>query len=74
MHHLNLSLTDTLRRYVERRTGDDDVYASPGDFICDLIRKDMEDEAVFRRIMRGVADFKQGRLSNKSILDIAEED
>ena len=35
---LNLSLTDELRRYVDARSGDGDVYATPSEFIRDLIR------------------------------------
>ncbi len=74
MHSLNLSLTDTLRQYVDSRTGDDDIYATPSEYIRDLIRQDMQNQAVFLHVMQGLDDLKHGRFSEKSVLDILEED
>ena len=70
---LNLSLTDELRKFVDSRTGDSGVYATPGEYICDLIRDDMEADSILNHVLAGLDDIKQGRMSEKSILDIADE-
>ena len=71
---LNLSLTDELRHFVDSRTGDAGVYATPSEYLRDLIRKDMEAQSTLLHVLSGLDDLKHGRFSNKSILDIAEED
>lgn len=71
---LNLSLTDELRHFVDSRTGDSGVYATPSEYLRDLIRKDMEAQSTLLHVLSGVDDVKHGRFSDKSILDIAEED
>ncbi len=71
---LNLSLTDELRRYVDARSGDGDVYATPSEFIRDLIRQDMQNRQVVEHVRQGLDDIRNNRLSKKSILDIADED
>jgi antitoxin ParD1/3/4 len=71
---LNVHLTDELRRYVDERASDNDVYATPSEYIRDLIRRDMQDRAVALNILEGLGDLKRGRFSDKSILDINEED
>jgi Arc/MetJ-type ribon-helix-helix transcriptional regulator/plasmid stabilization system protein ParE len=37
---LNIQLTAELRRYVDERASDDDVYATPSEYVRDLIRRD----------------------------------
>ena len=71
---LNLSLTDELREFVNSRTGDDGVYATPSEYLRDLIRRDMESQRVVGHILGGVGDIRHGRFSDKSILDIAGEE
>ncbi len=71
---LNLSLTDELRDYINSRTGDSSVYATPSEYLRDLIRHDMESQSVVGHILGGLDDIKHGRFSDKSILDIADED
>jgi len=66
---LNVQLTNELRKYVDERAGDSGVYATPSEYIRDLIRQDMEDQGIVRHTMRGLDDLKHGRLSSKSILD-----
>jgi len=66
---MNVQLTDELRKYVDERASDNDVYATPSEYIRALIRQDMEDQAVVRHVMRGLNDLKHGRFSSKSILD-----
>jgi antitoxin ParD1/3/4 len=67
---LNLSLTDELRQYVNTRASDSDVYATPSEYIRDLIRRDMENQTTVRHILHGLDDARQGRFSSKTILDI----
>ena len=66
---LNVQLTNELRKYVDERAGDSGVYATPSEYIRNLIRQDMEDQGVVRHAMKGLDDLKHGRLSSKSILD-----
>ena len=69
---LNLELTAALRSYVDERTDGSGLYATPSEYIRDLIRQDMEDHAALLRVAHGLADLKKGRLSPKSILEIGE--
>ena len=71
---LNLSLTDELRAYVDSRTGDRGVYSTPSEYLRDLIRKDMRDQMVVSEVVSGIKDIKEGKLSDKSIMDIFNED
>jgi len=48
---LNVSLTDELRRYVNQRASDADIYATPSEYIRDLIRQDMENRHVLTHVM-----------------------
>jgi len=70
---LNVSLTDELRNYVNTRASDTDVYATPSEYIRDLIRQDMENRHIVTHVMNGLDDVRQGRFSDKSILDIGME-
>ena len=70
---LNLSLTNELRKFVDSRTGDSGVYATPSEYIRDLIRHDMEAGTILNHVLAGLDDIKQGQMSENSILDIADE-
>lgn len=70
---LNVSLTDELRRFVDSRASDEDVYSTPSEYIRDLIRRDMEGSAVLTKVCRGLDDIKNNRFSRESVLDILEE-
>ncbi len=69
---MNVSLTEPLRDFVDSRTGDGGMYATPSEYIRDLIRRDMENQQIVAHVVAGLADVKSGRYSDKSILDIAE--
>lgn len=71
---MNLSLTDELRDFVNSRTGDNGVYSTPSEYLRDLIRRDMESQAVVAHVTKGLDDLAQGRFSDKSILDITDEE
>jgi len=64
-----VQLTDALRKYVDERATDGDVYSTPSEYIRDLIRRDMQDRAVALNVLEGLSDLGQGRFSDKSILD-----
>lgn len=71
--NLNLLLTDELRAHVDSRTGDNDVYSTPGEYLRDLIRRDMENQGVVAHVLAGIDDVKHGRFVDESILDIGVE-
>ncbi|NOZ53724.1 MAG: hypothetical protein GXP08_11415 [Gammaproteobacteria bacterium] len=71
---LNVSLTDELREFVNSRTGDKGLYATPSEYLRDLIRRDIQSQETVNHVMEGLNDLKRGRFSDKSILDIGEED
>jgi len=66
---LNIQLTTELRRFIDERASDHDVYATPSEYVRDLIRRDMETRDAMRRIMRGLDDFRNGRFSDKTFAD-----
>jgi len=70
---LNVFLTNELRRFVDKRASDDDVYATPSEYIRDLIRRDMEGAAILTKVRRGLDDIKNNRFAKESVLDIIEE-
>jgi Arc/MetJ-type ribon-helix-helix transcriptional regulator len=47
---INIQLTDHLRKYVDSRTSDWDVYSTPSEYLRDLIRKDMEQRRMSEEI------------------------
>jgi antitoxin ParD1/3/4 len=71
---LNVQLTDALRKYVDERASDKDVYATPSEYIRDLIRQDMQDRGIALNILEGLDDLKHARFSSKSIRDFKNED
>ena len=71
---LNLSLTEELRNFVNSRTGDSGLFATPSEYLRDLIRHDMESQETVVHVMKGLSDIQYGRFSDKSILDILQED
>ncbi|MBX3179092.1 MAG: hypothetical protein KF886_17185 [Candidatus Hydrogenedentes bacterium] len=71
---LNLSLTDELRRYVDLRASDNDLYATPSEYIRDLIRRDMQDWTIVRDVAQGLREMRAGEFVSESILDILDEE
>jgi antitoxin ParD1/3/4 len=70
---LNVSLTDELRRFVDSRASDQDVYSTPSEYIRDLIRRDMEGVAVLTKVRRGLDDIKNNRFAKENVLDLIEQ-
>ncbi|PSB68577.1 hypothetical protein C7B61_00110 [filamentous cyanobacterium CCP1] len=70
---LNVQLTNELRRYIDMRASDNDVYATPSEYIRDLVRRDMEDFAIVSDVVQGLREVKAGEFVSESILDILDE-
>jgi antitoxin ParD1/3/4 len=61
---LNLSLTDELRAFVDANSGDGTLYATPSEFVRDLLRqqKSRQESAAARdAILTGYQDAIEGR-------------
>jgi antitoxin ParD1/3/4 len=61
---LNLSLTDELRAFVDRNSGDGTLYATPSEFVRDIIRRHkLQQEAAEVRdaVLEGYQDAVAGR-------------
>jgi antitoxin ParD1/3/4 len=59
---LNVSLTDELRRFVDTRASDDDVYSTPSEYIRDLIRRDMREQDIVAGVVEGIRQAASGNL------------
>ncbi|MFO0914301.1 MAG: hypothetical protein U0795_15180 [Pirellulales bacterium] len=61
---LNLSLTDELRAFIDENCGDGTLYATPSEFVRDLLRQrklQLEAERVRDAIIEGYEDAIAGR-------------
>jgi antitoxin ParD1/3/4 len=62
---INLSLTDELRAFIDRNCGDGTLYATPSEFLRDVLREKKERlEAAEMRdaILEGYRDLVEGRV------------
>ena len=71
---LNIQLTDELRRHIDMRASDNDVYATPSEYIRDLVRRDMEDWAIVSSVVQGLREVSNGEFVKETILDVLRED
>lgn len=71
-HSLNIPLTSELRRYVDARANDSDVYATPDEFVRDLIRKDRAQQVV-GCIAQGLHEIRHGQAIAITAMDIFNE-
>ena len=61
---LNLSLTDELRAFVDQNSGDGTLYATPSEFVRDILREKkqrLEAAQIREAILDGYQDAIQGR-------------
>ncbi len=61
---INLSLTDELRSFIDKNSGDGTMYATPSEFVRAILRekKEREDAASLRAsVLEGYQDIKDGR-------------
>ncbi|MEK6746410.1 MAG: hypothetical protein AABY33_05210 [Pseudomonadota bacterium] len=70
---LNIQLTTELRRYVDERASDNDVYATPSEFVRDLIRKDRAQRTT-SSIVHGLQEIRQGKSVKKTAMDVFNEE
>ncbi len=62
---LNLSLTDELRAFVDEQSGDGTLFATPSEFVRDLLRKQklhMEAEELRTGVIEGFQDAAENRV------------
>jgi antitoxin ParD1/3/4 len=71
---MNVSLTEPLREFVDSQTGENGLFATPSEYMRDLIRRDMEQSEVVNHVLAGLKDIEEGKFSSNSILDIEAED
>jgi len=61
---INLSLTDELRSFIDENCGDNGLYATPSEFLRDLLRerKQKQEAAALRdSVLEGYRDLMKGR-------------
>ena len=61
---LNLSLTDELRAFIDQNSGDGTLFATPSEFVRDLLREKkqrIEAAQIRDAILMGYRDAAQGR-------------
>jgi len=61
---LNLSLTDELRSFIDKNSGEGTMFATPSEYVRSLLRekKERQDAATLRRgVLEGYQDIKEGR-------------
>ena len=61
---INLSLTDELRSFIDRNCGDHGLYATPSEFVRDLLRekKERQEAAAIRDgVLEGYRDILGGK-------------
>lgn len=64
---LNLSLTDELRAFIDKNSGDGTLFATPSEFVRDVLRekKERQEAAAIREsILAGYQDAIAGRVHN----------
>ena len=57
---LHVSLPDEMRRYVDRIADGSATYATPSEYVRDLIRKDMEKMEVYHSLLQGLDEAERG--------------
>ena len=57
---LHVSLPDEMRRYVDRIADGSAIYATPSEYVRDLIRKDMEKMEVYHSLLQGLDEAERG--------------
>ena len=66
---LHVSLPDEMRRFVDARANGTATYATPSEYVRDLIRRDMERLDVELRLLRGSDEADRGEFVEEDFLD-----
>ncbi len=72
MATMNISLTDTLKQFVEERVNGGD-YAGTSDYMRDLIRQDRERQEKLARMQELVTEAIESGISDKTVDEIFDE-
>ena len=71
---LHVSLPDEMRAYVDLRTNGKNAYATPSEYVRDLIRRDMEVEAerryVFTELLKSAEEIARGDLISAEDIEV----
>ncbi len=63
---INLSLTDELRQFVDSNVGDNSLYATPSEFLRDLIRE-KKDRIEAKELRAAILDGFQDAINNRTV-------
>lgn len=66
---LHVSLPDEMRRFVDRITDGSSTYATPSEYVRDLIRKDMEKMYVYDALLTGLDQANRGEFVPDDFMD-----
>ncbi len=71
---LHVSLPDEMRRHVDRIAGGTALYATPSEYVRDLIRKDMEKVEVYHALLQGLDEAERGEFVPREVVQKFLED
>jgi antitoxin ParD1/3/4 len=71
---LHVSLPDDMRRFVDRLTDGTSLYATPSEYVRDLIRKDMQKMEVYQSLLQGLDQAERGEFVPDGFMDELIED
>jgi antitoxin ParD1/3/4 len=75
---LHVSLPDDMRAFVDKRANGTSSYATPSEYVRDLIRRDMavqqERAYVFGELAKSLDDIKEGRLISADELKVSMDE
>jgi len=63
---LNLSLTDELRAFVDSSSGDGTLYATPSEFVRDLLRRQKSYQEAMR-VREGILEGYQDAIAGRTV-------
>jgi antitoxin ParD1/3/4 len=66
---LHVSLPDEMRRFVDRISNGSSRYATPSEYVRDLIRKDMEKMEVYQHLLQGLDEAERGEFVPQEDVD-----
>ncbi len=66
---LHVSLPDDMRRFVDRVANGTSTYATPSEYVRDLIRKDMDKMHVYDALLTGLDQANRGEFVADDFMD-----
>lgn len=71
---LHVSLPDEMRQFVDRISNGSSRYATPSEYVRDLIRKDMEKMEVYQQLLQGLDQAERGEFVPDDFMQKLVED